>query len=141
MLSPDEELLLEQLGGARIVAERGGRIAYVSEEAGELLGYDPYDLVGMPIATLVPARLVRQHYAGFQRYLRTGQSRLLGQAIEVPAVCGDGRETTIKMSILMFKRPDGSDLIISTLLSASDAARLPTVQLERELVNRAYALV
>lgn len=110
-----------------------------------MLGYDePEELVGEHLTILVPERFRPQHEAGFGRYRRTGQSRLLGKQIRVDALKKNGDEVGIELSIRMFRRPDGTDFIVGMLAPGGthkDVVDLSAAKLTSKLEKRAYKLV
>jgi hypothetical protein len=48
---------------------------------------------------IIPEALRERHYQGIARYLATGEGPILNQRIEVPALCADGTEIFIELSI------------------------------------------
>jgi len=145
MLSAEEAELLHVLPGPLIAAGAEGKILFMNPAAADLLGYeDPRALVGRPLTDLMPARMVEQHRKGFQRYLRTGQSKLLGRRVRVPARTKTGEEKPIDLRIRMFRRPDGTDLIVAAMGMADpkeSVIDLAVARLEKTLVERAYQLI
>lgn len=142
MLPPAEAEVLERAGGAVVAAEATGRIAYFSTGAEAMFGRRAADVVGQPLTLLMPPRMHAAHRAGIQRYLRTHESRLLGRPVRVPALRADGTEFEVDLQLRMFRRPDGSDLIIAALQEARPGARPPDLlEIESGLQRRAYDLV
>ncbi len=137
--------MLEFLPGPLIASNSDQKILYANKEACELLGYDePDELVGEPLTIIVPERFRPQHNAGFGRYRRTGQSRLLGKQIRVDALKNDGEEVGIELCIRMFRRPDGTDFIVGMLApkgTHKDVVDLSVSTLTSKLEKRAYKLV
>lgn len=117
-----------------------GTIISASPPALRLLGYGR--LEGLPLTTIIPDRMRARHHNGFQRYTQTGRSRLEGRTVRVPAVCGDGTEKEIDLTIRVFRRPDGTMLCLAGL-SPTAAGRPPhdLLRLESELQSRAYQLI
>src|ERR1051326_938943 len=107
MLRTEEAELLRAYPGAVVSVEDNGLIAFASPEALRLLGWDE-DLIGQPLATIIPDRLQPQHRAGFSRYTQTGESPLQGKTVRVPARLRNGSERDIDLTIRVFRRPDGS---------------------------------
>lgn len=97
---PDAELRrLDALTGGAVVADDGNRILYVNGAAADLLGWERDELVGRRLASIVPPDLRSAHLAGFTRYLLTGEARILGQRIRLPALRRDG--TIVEVDILI----------------------------------------
>lgn len=120
---------------------RGGSILYASKAFCALMDYTPEELVGEPLTHLIPERFVKRHQKGFDNYLKTGESRLLGKRIRAYALTRDREEVAIELCIRMFRRPDGSDLIIGAMRladSQEDYVDFSISQMEQELVERHY---
>jgi signal transduction histidine kinase len=60
--------------------------------------------MGRPLVTLMPPELRRNHRAGVERYLATGERRLSWEGIEMPAMSKDGREVPIEITMGEFFR-------------------------------------
>ena len=75
-----------------VAADDSNRIVAISAPLAQALGWDPDDLVGRRVVALVPHRYREAHVAGFSRHLSTGDSRVLGVAIDLPVLRADGTE-------------------------------------------------
>lgn len=91
--------LAEAAPDAIVTGDATGHIAYANPAAERLFGYPSAELVGRPIAVLVPERLRAAHTAGLERFVRTGRGRLVGTTLTVPALCSDGRELPVELSL------------------------------------------
>ena len=91
--------LAETAPDAIVAGDANGRLAYVNPAAGRLFGSAPEELVGQPIAVLMPERMRGMHDAGYARFVETGEGRLVGGTVEVPAVDAHGREFPIELSL------------------------------------------
>ena len=132
--------LLEALPDTVVVADREGRIAYVSRAVTGLLGHRPEDLVGRSLTVLMPERLRQGHGSGFSRFAATGEGKLLGVTTQLPALHAAGHEVAIDLTLsrLPTPGPDGdSALVIAVLRDAST-----TILLERQFeVSRHLAAI
>jgi len=137
----ETRLLYEVASGAVVAVDDDGLIGFATPSALELLGWDE-SLIGRPLTTVIPDRLLPRHLAGFARYVRTGVSNLQGSTVRVPARRRDGTEKDIDLTIRVFRRPDGSKLV-SAALSEPALGHAPPhlVILERALVKRMYELL
>jgi PAS domain S-box-containing protein len=83
-----------------IAIDHQGCITEFNRAAERTLGYRRNDVVGQTLAdVIVPPSLRERHRAGFARYLATGESRVLGQRLEMTALCADGREIPVELAI------------------------------------------
>lgn len=87
----DDTAVREAATGA-VAADEANRIVAVSRPLATLLGWDPADLVGRRVVTLIPPRLREAHVAGFSRHLTTGEAHVLGVDLELPVLRADGTE-------------------------------------------------
>ena len=77
-----------------------GRIVEFNASAERMFGHHAADAVGQQMAELiVPRRLRPAHYAGLARHLETGESRILGQRVEIDALRSDGVEFPVELTI------------------------------------------
>jgi PAS domain S-box-containing protein len=83
-----------------IAIDHQGSITEFNRAAERTLGYRRNDVVGKPLAdVIIPPSLRGRHRAGFARYCSTGESRVLGQRLEMTALCADGREIPVELAI------------------------------------------
>lgn len=143
MLPSDEGSLLDAVAEPVLASDATGRIAHANPAAADLFGWPAGALVGLPLTVLMPERMRDRHRAGIGRYLETHESRLFGQPVRVPALRRDGHEFEIELRLRLFRRPDGSDLILAAVRSVAEADRpAPGVlEMETRLQRRAYQLV
>lgn len=59
-----------------LTVDAAGQILTWSEDAEKLLGYSALEAVGQSVETIIPPHLRGPHSAGFQRFVKTGESRL-----------------------------------------------------------------
>ncbi len=78
-----------------------GEIVLWNPAAQRLFGWSAAEAVGSPLERLIPHRLRAAHRAGFARYAATGHGPLVDRdpPVEVPAVCKDGTEITVELSL------------------------------------------
>jgi PAS domain S-box-containing protein len=86
-----------------VAADDNNRLVAVSGPAAELLGWDPAELTGRRVVTIVPPSLREAHVAGFTRHLTTGETHALGVPLELPVLRADG--TQILCSFLIERAP------------------------------------
>ena len=136
----DESGVLSKAGAGVVAADDDGRIVFANQEAADALGRSLP--VGFALVDLVPLRLRGRHQAGFERYVETGVSRLEGKPVRVPALTKSGEEVEIDLMIRVFKRPNGSQLVIAALERAGTGkAPAGLLRIESELAARAYELI
>jgi PAS domain S-box-containing protein len=82
-----------------VVMDLDGKIVEFNPAAERTFGYRRDEILGRPVADLMPERLREAHWAGMQRFRETGQGQILGQRIEVAGLRADGSEFPVELSI------------------------------------------
>lgn len=90
-------------------ADSANRIVAVSPPLAALTGWDPAELVGRRVVTLVPPELREAHVAGFSRYLSSRDSRIIGTPLDVAVLCRDGRRVPCRL--LVEQAPGGGEAL------------------------------
>ena len=75
-----------------VAADEANRIVAISRPLAELLGWDPVELTGRRVVSLIPPELREAHVAGFSRHLTTGEAHVLGVPLVLPVLRKDGTE-------------------------------------------------
>jgi PAS domain S-box-containing protein len=91
--------LLDALPDAVISADEAGLITDFNGAAERMFGYLAEDVLGKPLAMLMPERLRAAHRHGFARLLRGGPSRLIGASTELAALRSSGVEFPVQLSL------------------------------------------
>lgn len=92
---------------AIVSADAAGRILEFNAAAERLFGHRREDAVGRRIADLlVPADLKAAHAAGLERYVETGEARILGQRVRVRAQRADGTTVPVELTVTEIKLGD-----------------------------------
>ena len=77
-----------------------GCIIEFNPAAERTLGYRRDDVIGKSLAEIIiPARFRAAHEEGLRRVLATGAGKILGQRVELPALCADGGEVLVELAI------------------------------------------
>lgn len=99
-----------QLDGI-ICMDDEGRVVSFNAGAERLWGWRAADVVGQPVATLLPERFRAAHEAGYKRYLATGATTILGHTIRVPLLHLDGTERLVQLTLAEQPGPDGTRFV------------------------------
>jgi PAS domain S-box-containing protein len=97
------------------VGDDRNRISYVNHAAADLLGWGRHELEGRRLTVLIPERLHEQHIAGYTRHMVTGERRLLGRPVRVPARRKDGSEVEVELLLAGLATPQGRPLFVASL--------------------------
>lgn len=86
-----------------------GRIIQFNEAAEGCFGYPADQVLGKPLAEyLMPERFRKAHREGLERYLESGEARVLGKRTEVTGLRADGEEFPAELAINVTKGPSGT---------------------------------
>lgn len=114
-LEVDHAEVLNQLAQAVVVADDQNRIAYLNAAGESLLGWSADELEGQRLTTIIPERLHHAHVAGYTRYLTTGEPRLIGTVVQVPARRRDDSEVDVELTLSAFRTAAGRPLFAAVL--------------------------
>jgi PAS domain S-box-containing protein len=115
-----------------IAADDGNRIIAVNKAAADLLGWQPDDLLGRKLTTLIPEHLRRRHIAAFTSLLLTGRTHIVGRSVPLPALHRDGRMVPVRLVIQTQETADGRTVFVGQMSPrATTAIDAPAVRTER----------
>ena len=104
-----------------IVIDIDGKVVDFSESAEKIFGYKCEDILGKSMAELiVPERYRDAHNAGMSRMRNTGETKILGQRIEIEAMRADGTEFMSELAISRSSGENG-DIFIAYIRDISEA--------------------
>lgn len=98
-----------------LVGDDRNRIIAASSAALALLGWAESDLVGQRLLAVIPEHLREQHVVGFTRSAVSGDYRLLGQPLPLPALARDGREIPITLTLTRHLAARGRAVFLARL--------------------------
>jgi PAS domain S-box-containing protein len=98
-LGPGEIAQVRQSARSLVAADEANRIVAISTPLASVLGWEPDELVGRRVVTLVPPALREAHVAGFSRHVTTGETRILGSELDLPVLHRDGRELRCRLRV------------------------------------------
>ena len=102
-----QRAILEAALDGVISIDGHGRITYLNTAAERIFGYRTDEVIGRELAeAIVPPSLRDAHRAGFGRYLDTGEPRILGRRLELPAMRADGSEFPVELTITRTGPPE-----------------------------------
>ncbi|MFT3881988.1 MAG: PAS domain S-box protein [Gemmatales bacterium] len=111
VLSPQQSeerhaAILEAALDAIITIDHEGNIVEFNPAAERIFGYEQSNVMGQSLASLlVPSRLSDAHQQGLSHYLASGEGKVLGKRLEMPALRADGTEIPVELSIVRIPTP------------------------------------
>jgi PAS domain S-box-containing protein/diguanylate cyclase (GGDEF)-like protein len=97
-----------------------------------MFGYMPDELVGKNVSILMPEPFASKHDKYMQRYLQTGQAKIIGIGRELPAIKKDG--TTFPMELSISEVPNGHEQVFVGIIRD----RTERKKAEKEIHQLAY---
>lgn len=92
---------------AIICTDGQGNIVLWNEGAHLLFGYEAQEVLGRPVARLVPERFRESHLAGFSRALEGLSPRRVRRSVEVMGLTKDGDEVPLELSLATWTSGEG----------------------------------
>jgi len=93
------ESYLDALPDAVLMVDDRGQIDFANQRTYDLFGYQPGELLGQPVETLVPPRLRERHVGLRAGFVARPQRRPMGHDRELVALRKDGTEFPVEISL------------------------------------------
>lgn len=103
----DPAALVSAIGDALIVSDVEGRVVVWNAAAERLFGWTEAEAMGQSMDMIIPERLRKRHWEGYDKSMQTGQTRYAHDVLRVPAVDKAGRSMSIAFTVFMLFGPDG----------------------------------
>ena len=122
-LAEDKQAILESSLDCILVMDHEGIVREWNPAAERTFGWTREEAVGQRLGDLiVPAELRSRHEEGLRRAATTGESRILGQRLRLPALRRDGTTFHAELAITKVDRA-GHALFTGTIRDISDIVR------------------
>src|SRR5207247_2104419 len=99
----DSELRLRSVtktaNDAIVSADSRGVLIAWNKGAHSIFGYTPDEVIGQPLTMLMPERYRDAHRKGLERFLSTGETRVIGKTVELGGLRKDGTEFPLELSL------------------------------------------
>ncbi|MEN8177659.1 MAG: PAS domain S-box protein [Pseudomonadota bacterium] len=93
------QAVLENVVDGIITIDECGNIESFNRAAEEIFGRRAENVIGGPIEVIIPEELRDAHSEGFDRYIKTNQSRVIGKRVELKGLHSSGAQPDIELSI------------------------------------------
>jgi PAS domain S-box-containing protein len=110
--------IVEQMADAVVFADVEGRIR-LWNPAAALYGFAEAEALGQSLDLMIPENLRKAHWEGFDRAVRSGATRLGGQATITRALHKSGKRLYVDLSFALVRGPSGS--VIGAVAVGRDA--------------------
>ena len=131
-----DRLIVEQMADALIYSDKEGVIRGWNAAAESLFGYAKSDAIGQSLDLIIPERLRDAHWAGFNRAMESGKTRLAGHAAMTRSLTHSRGAIYVEMSFAVVCDEQGR--VVGSVAVARDATQRR--QHERELRERLESL-
>src|SRR5687767_3638096 len=119
-----------------IAMDAEDHITEFNRAAEEAFGYTREEVIGKPLEEIIiPSRYREAHRKGLKRYLETGEARVIGKRLELPALRRDGTEFLAELSITV-AHIEGVPTFTGVV---RDITELKKAELEKEQLIQALA--
>ncbi|GAA2253407.1 SpoIIE family protein phosphatase [Streptomyces roseiscleroticus] len=120
-LTPWDTRQVEDSRVPTIAADDANQIIAANRAAADLLGWHADELLGQRITALVPEHLRERHLAAFTSLLLTGEPRILGRSVPLPALHRDGGLLPVRLFIQTQEAADGRTVFVAQLIPRASA--------------------
>lgn len=103
----DPSALVAAIGDALIVSDVAGRVVVWNAAAERLFGWTEAEALGQRMDMIIPERLRKRHWEGYDKSMQTGETRYAHDVLRVPAVDKAGRSMSIAFTVFMLFGADG----------------------------------
>jgi len=114
-----------------VVVDAKGKIVACNPQVEEFLGYAPDELAGRPIEDLVPASLRTSHESHRSNYVKEPRIRPMGAGLHLRALCKNGQEIPVDISLSPFETEDGT-FTIAAVRDATERLQAETAEVQAD---------
>ena len=104
----DLQALVCAVGDAVVVCDGQGRVVLWNPAAERMFGWTEQEAMGERMDMIVPERLRKRHWDGYDKSMQTGKTRYAHDVLRVPAVHKSGRAMSIAFTVFMMYGADGA---------------------------------
>lgn len=91
-------MVTEAASDAIITIDSDSVILYANPATQRIFGWEPVELIGQPLSTLMPQRLRQAHCVAFSRYQVSASKTMAWSAVSVPGLHRSGEEIELEIS-------------------------------------------
>jgi PAS domain S-box-containing protein len=102
----DMNALVAAVGDAIVVSDASGTITLWNTAAERMFGYSQVEALGQSLDLIVPERLRKRHWDGYDKTMKTGITKYGNDVLRVPAIDKAGRSLSIAFTVGMLFSSD-----------------------------------
>ncbi|MEA3340504.1 MAG: PAS domain S-box protein, partial [Chloroflexota bacterium] len=123
--------VVQTASDAIITIDEHSNIALWNRAAAAMFGYSADEAIGQPITLIEPERFHKAHQEGMQRAVSTGETKTVGQTVEMVGLRKNGVEFPIELSLAVWKI-DERTLFTSIIRDVTERVRSEEEQVRIE---------
>lgn len=112
----DLNALINAVGDAVVVCDARGAITLWNPAAERMFGYTAAEAVGKSLDLIIPDRLRKRHWDGYQKTMETGETKYGHDVLSVPAIDKAGTSLSIAFTVAMLYAADGKVAAIAAII-------------------------
>jgi PAS domain S-box-containing protein len=125
-----------EAASAMVMVSEHGRIVLVSAQVEAIFGYERTELVGQPIAMLIPERFRAKHSTDLKQFASDPRTRAMGVGQELFGRRKDGSEVPVEIGLNPIRTKEGLFVVASVIdISERQKTEGETQKLRQELAH------
>ncbi|MCP4254224.1 MAG: PAS domain S-box protein [Candidatus Scalindua sp.] len=124
--------LIETAKDAIVGINEKGTISIWNQSAENIFGYPENEIIGQPVTTIIPEKYRKQHAAGLQKFIKTGEFKNLDKTLDVFGITKEGVEIPIEMSLTAQKIENDRYLFTAIIRDLTERKKMEEVLLQSE---------
>jgi PAS domain S-box-containing protein len=112
----DLQALIAAVGDAVLVCDAQGAITLWNPACERLFGHTEAEALGQSMDLIIPERLRKRHWEGYDKTMATGITKYGHDVLRVPAVDKQGRSLSIAFTVALLHAADGSVASIASVI-------------------------
>lgn len=131
---PSGDMLLAILDAAPqaiLITDSEGKIIIANEQAGQIFGYSPEELIAAPMSNLLPDQLRKMHHRHYEKYAQNPYGRPMGHGPDLRAKHKDGTIFPVEIGLGHLKTQNGV-FIVAFISDVSERKRLEEMIVKTE---------
>ncbi len=112
--------LIESVQDTIIRIDEDEMVDLWNKSAEKMFGYTRDEIIGQPVTAIISERYRNKHKEGLRRFLKTGESRIIGDTVKVVGITKEGVEVPIEMSLTFQKNEKSQYRFIAIIRDVSE---------------------
>ena len=108
--------LVAAAGDAIVAADPQGKVTLWNPAAERIFGFSREEALGRSLDLIIPERFRQRHWDGYDKVMRSGETRYGTQVLRVPALRKDGRPLSIAFTVALLKDAHGKVQFIVAIM-------------------------